>query len=447
MIGEAVFWFHPLVWWIGARMVEEREQACDEEVLSLGNEPQVYAEAILNVCKLYVESPLTCVAGVTGADLKRRIEAIMINRIGLRLNFAKKVALGAAAVAALAVPVVVGTMHARPLPAIAPPAVAAVPILSMVVEAPPAPQKALPKTVAKSEPMPVAPPVQPMPVFEVASIKSCAPGEQGGGGRSGGVGRGGGPDSQGPSPDRLNLVCQPVKSLVRMAYVMFAGGHRLPPGPLTPLEGGPGWLDTERYKIDAKAEGAPGQEMMRGPMLQALLEERFKLKTRHETREVPAYALLVAKNGPKMHASTEGCIPFDVAKLPRPGADMKMPSFCGLREFRRPAGEGAAEWRLFGSSMDEFSKVLGGDMDRIVVNKTGLAGVFDFRMQFAPDDTTPGLSFRGRGGDGAPPAPADASGGPSIFTAIQEQLGLKLESSKGMREFIVIDRIEKPTEN
>src|SRR5580700_10677985 len=73
MIVEALFWFHPLVWWIGARLMEERERACDEEVLQLGGEPQVYAEAILNVCRYYLESPLVCVSGVTGSDLKRRI--------------------------------------------------------------------------------------------------------------------------------------------------------------------------------------------------------------------------------------------------------------------------------------------------------------------------------------------------------------------------------------
>ena len=95
MIVEAIFWFHPLVWWIGARLVEERERACDEEVLSLGNEPQVYAEGILNVCKLYLESPLRCVSGVTGSDLKKRIQAILTGRVAGELNFAKRVALAA----------------------------------------------------------------------------------------------------------------------------------------------------------------------------------------------------------------------------------------------------------------------------------------------------------------------------------------------------------------
>ena len=70
MIVEAVFGFHPLVWWIGVRLVDERERACDEDVLRLGNERHVYAEAILNVCKYYLESPLVCVSGITGSDLK-----------------------------------------------------------------------------------------------------------------------------------------------------------------------------------------------------------------------------------------------------------------------------------------------------------------------------------------------------------------------------------------
>ena len=77
MIVEAMFWFHPLVWWIGVRLLEERERACDEKVLRPGNEPRDYAEGILNVCKLYVESPLVCMSGVTGSDLRKRIQAIL----------------------------------------------------------------------------------------------------------------------------------------------------------------------------------------------------------------------------------------------------------------------------------------------------------------------------------------------------------------------------------
>ena len=112
MAVETIFWFHPLVWWLGSRLVDERERACDEEVLRRGGDPNVYAEGILNVCKFYVESPLPCVPGVTGSDLKKRIEAIMRNRSALRLSFAKKAALATAAAAALTVPILVGMQAA-----------------------------------------------------------------------------------------------------------------------------------------------------------------------------------------------------------------------------------------------------------------------------------------------------------------------------------------------
>jgi VWFA-related protein len=148
MLVEAIFWFHPLVWWVGARLVEERERACDESVLSLGSEPRTYAEAILGVCELYVESPLACVSGVTGADLKKRIEAIMNNRIGLGLNFAKKLLLTSAGAMALAGPVIlgvlIGTGHVPMLRAQAP-----VP--------PPAPQIAVPLQTAQAVPVSAAP--------------------------------------------------------------------------------------------------------------------------------------------------------------------------------------------------------------------------------------------------------------------------------------------------
>jgi hypothetical protein len=108
MIVEALFWFHPLVWWIGARLVEERERACDEAVLRLGSKPHNYAEAILTICKSYLESPVSFVAGVTGPSLKKRIEAILSGRITQDLTFAKRFALTAAAIAALGVPVAVG---------------------------------------------------------------------------------------------------------------------------------------------------------------------------------------------------------------------------------------------------------------------------------------------------------------------------------------------------
>src|SRR6516165_6989775 len=117
MLIEAVFWFYPLVWWLGARLVEERERACDEAVLELGGERQVYAESILKTCEFCVEFPLACASGVTGADLKKRIVHIMSPRKAHRLNFSKKFLLSMFASAAIAAPMMFGLLHAAPGPA------------------------------------------------------------------------------------------------------------------------------------------------------------------------------------------------------------------------------------------------------------------------------------------------------------------------------------------
>src|SRR6266481_3146174 len=98
MVVEAIFWFHPLLWWIRTRLVEERERACDEEVLRGVSDPRIYAQGILNVCKFYLEAPVICVSGVTGSDLKKRIEKIMAHRVARKLNHGRKFVLAAAGI-------------------------------------------------------------------------------------------------------------------------------------------------------------------------------------------------------------------------------------------------------------------------------------------------------------------------------------------------------------
>src|SRR5579863_7658232 len=165
MLVEAIFWFHPLVWWIGKRMVEERERACDEEVLLSAGDPEVYAEGILNVCKLYVESPLACVSGVTGSNLKKRIRAIMTERVAGNLNFAKKLALTVAGMAALAAPVAIGVMHAPRL------------LAQSIPQSPPPPQMLAqnqPKPTSEPKP-PAQDPPKPEPAFDAASVRPVDP--------------------------------------------------------------------------------------------------------------------------------------------------------------------------------------------------------------------------------------------------------------------------------
>jgi bla regulator protein blaR1 len=250
MFVETVFWCHPLVWWIGKRMVEERERACDEEVLLLGSEPRDYAEGILNVCKLYVESPLACAAGVTGANLKRRIEAIMANRIGHRLNLARKATLAAIGLAAIGGPIVIGMLYAAPSRA-----------QSQLTGAP-------------------------QQSFEVASVKPAQPTGPGRGGRGGGVRT---------DPGMFAARNASLKGLIVEAYQMQA--YQI-------LEG-PNWLDSDTYDIEARADHSSGPERIR-LMLQALLKERFKLTFHRDTKVLPIYALVVAKGGPKFHALKDG---------------------------------------------------------------------------------------------------------------------------------------------
>ena len=418
MVVEAMFWFHPAVWWIGARLVEERERACDEEVLSLGGEPRIYAEGILNVCKLYAESPLVCVSGVTGSNLKKRIEVIMANRIVLRLNFAKKAVLAVAGICALAVPIVIGIINAPNIRA----------------------QSASAGT----------------PRFETVSIQpGCASlgveyRKSGDGARKTGA-------PAPPSPGSLNLNCSTVAGIIHAAYGTFASGRPLEPAnPLhyidaVPMSGGPAWLYTDKYQIRAKAPGDLGQEMMRGPMMQALLEDRFKLKVRHETRDVPAYALTVADAGPKMAPYLVDCIPnFVLPPLP-PGQKHCWEIGTGERKEANFTPHFAPDTVV--NDLDGFSLWLFAITDRPVLNKTGITGRFFMDLVFAPDQATPGalarlaiMARRNVGNTGASTAPPNPPG-PSIFTALQQQLGLKLEPITGPRDFIIIDHAERPTAN
>ena len=112
-VVEALFWFHPLVWFIKVRLIEEQERACDEEVLRLGGDPQVYAESILRICEFYLTSPLICVSGITGSNLKKRIEDIMRNRVALKLSLSRALLLAVAAIAALAGPIIVGIANVK----------------------------------------------------------------------------------------------------------------------------------------------------------------------------------------------------------------------------------------------------------------------------------------------------------------------------------------------
>jgi uncharacterized protein (TIGR03435 family) len=304
--------------------------------------------------------------------------------------------------------------------------------------------------------IPVAPGVRAqvkssLPKFEVASVKPGCGGSAppdtksvSGGGRQtkGGVAV--------TSPGRLNE-CRSLADLIHMAYVMYADaqfhpvwGPQFAAGP--PLEGGPAWVRTDQYQIIAKPGGVASREMMSGPMLQALLEDRFRLKIRRENRDIPVYALTVAKGGPKLQASPEGsCVPLPARQPGDPAVTLPPgQKFCKVMMGARKGPNTIMDAQA--TTLDEFSKLLVHLIDRPVIDKTGITGRFDIHLEFAIDESTPRFL---PGGDLAnvPAAPSDDPVGPAVFAAIQQQLGLKLEPTKGPGEFLVIDRVERPSAN
>lgn len=262
-----------------------------------------------------------------------------------------------------------------------------------------------------------------VPKFEVATIKlskNCAPGTRSGGN---------------PSPGRLTLKCQSLTSLIVEAYLRFADGRFTTQPRSEPISGGPAWASSDLYEINAKAEGVPSEEMMRGPMMQALLEDRFQLKIHRESKMIPVYALVVSSRGLKLLPFQEGsCNPVDRTRFPLPPADERN---CHARG-RRDGGNEIVDAQAM--NIEEFSKIfLGGALDRPVLDKTGIAGRFNFHMEYGIDQATDRLRSDGAG--------AGDPVGPSIFTAVQEQLGLKLVPDRGPHEYLVIDSAERPSEN
>jgi bla regulator protein blaR1 len=250
MLVQAVFWFHPFVWWIGARLIDERERACDEKVVAHGSAPQAYAEGILKVCEFYLESPLACSAGVTGSNLKKRIEEIMGHRIANQLNFAKKAFLFTVAVAAIAVPVVIGVMN---------------PVASQ----------------AQSQSLPPS-----LPQDVAANFKSTVftkdavfvPKQ---------------PNDEKTALFSLNgclyIRNVPLKGLIAYAYGLQD----------FQISDTPEWANTQKYDLSLKVADTPANAPAR-EAVQKLLLEQFKLVVHREIKDAAVYDLVLADGGLKL---------------------------------------------------------------------------------------------------------------------------------------------------
>ena len=438
--AQCVFWFHPLAWWLSRKISGLAELACDAAVLEKVNDPAGYSRILLEFADAVNRAgrrvALPGLAMATSSGMDRRIDGVFELSSGkLRRLSRPGVLLGLIGVPAMCLAATMGLGESEdslPRPFIAP----IVPAPLPVTEPAPVQQAAVSKMVARQSKAPQAvtqsAPAA-APKFEVVSVKPCKDG--GTGGRNGGGNQ---------SPGTLRVSCQPVKDLIRDAYDLLAGG-RLPRGFISrnsrtvPIEGGPGWINSDRYNIDAKTEGPATDEMMRGPMMRTLLEDRFQLKIHRETRQGPVYELRAAQGGPKLEPVEYGkCTPvedFDFRKL-APG--QKPPLLCNGAMVQ------SGKLVFFAMSIADFCQNLTWNaLDRPVIDKTGIAGKFNFRIEFAPDEATP--QFLPANGD--PAGAASEPAGPSIFTALQQQLGLKVERATGPVEFLVIDHIERPAEN
>jgi uncharacterized protein (TIGR03435 family) len=387
MVVEAVFWFHPLVWFLGTRLMDERERACDEEVLRAGNQPCVYAEGVLKVCELYLQSPLRCMSGVTGSNLTTRIKSIAAGRIGRDLSFSRKTILVTAGTIALAVPIAAGVIHGTP---------------------------------AQSS----------KPSFEVASIKpwkltnpDSREGQL--------LAHGGDPFDGRMNPNgRLTATAVTLRRLISWAYNVRTER----------IAGGPAWVDSERYDIEAKApDGAmrAGEVSVRYEqmhlMLQSLLSERFGLKLHTDPKEFPVYALVVAKNGPKLQKADRDC------SSPLTGSEVLCHGFTGGGPRVGQTGQSV--------TMVEVAAFLTPHLDRPVVDRTGISGMFDLKfppwnpyLQGVPEGATQdGNSREGKA--------VDFNSVPTLFTLVEQQFGLKLEGSRAKLDTLVIDSAQIPAKN
>jgi bla regulator protein blaR1 len=327
MIVEALFWFYPVVWWLGRRLVEERERACDEAVLGLGGRPQVYAEGILKICEFCVQSPLACVSGVTGAGLKKRIVRIMSQRVAKNLSVGTILLLAAIAAAAIGGPILFGLSSAPQLRAQTP------------------------------MPLPAS--------FESAAITPNTSGGMHGFARVQ------------EHPGTFN-----AKNMNTAMLVSFAYGVKL-----FQVSGGPAWINTARYNITAKWDPTQGEQWQKLPrdqrdvpfrlMLQSLLADRFKLQVRHEAQVSPVYALVVAESGSKLQEAKPGDANSEQGTGGVTGGLVRSNHTTALMGWGKFSGQAL--------TTADIANALSMQVGRVVVDETGLKGTYDITLQWTPD--------------------------------------------------------------
>jgi uncharacterized protein (TIGR03435 family) len=377
-VACAIYWVHPGAWWIAHRLRTERELACDDRVLRAGIDVGHYASLLLEFAYSLRVDTASALAVTMAAphQLEGRLRALLDSDRNRQAPTLLSGAAAATIAAALVGAIATARLGESHVEAFAP---APVPLLQ--IQNPPRQS------------------------FEVASVKPNKSAETGG-------------FIQRMRGGTFNVGNQTLLQLIRFAY----GVQGLQ------LVGAPEWMATERFDIVAKAAAdippaAPGQPLPEAVMLRSLLEDRFRLAMHRETREMPMYALVVARIdrrlGPQIRRpANDYCAQRAKEAATAPPPPMGTGPVCGIRGNSTELTAGAF-------SMDGFTRFLTGEAGRVVVDRTGLTGGWDFELKWSPPNT-----------------PNPDPDRPSIFTALQEQLGLRLEATTGPVEVLVIDRLE-----
>ena len=442
-IVQAAIWFQPLMWMVRRRLREEQELACDDRVLDAGGRPSAYARLLLDWdAGLIGRDSLIAIGMAQRSCLKRRLYALL--DLNTRRDAVSRVRTRATLIFGLAVtlPLAAFDLDRTPAPnrhaaiqaapaasptapggALLTPPASPAPRQAAVAAMPPeqaAPRQLALATRAPSD-LPPAEAASPVPaqspipdsqvVFEVASVKHGPPGDYSAGGNGGGPGT--------SKPTRWSVENYPMSSLLSIAYGVAS--YQL---------SGPGWLIDERFTVEAKVPEGATKEQLKF-MLRNLLIERFKLSAHMETREYSGYQLVVGKGGPKLAVSPGEDKPD--ADPDKPAAPFQwkndkdgFPELPPGRHYSMAISSGRARWRFADISMQGFASMLEDRQGYPIVDATGLTGKYDFEIFWAYP-----------GSDGS------IESGPSLSAAVQEQLGLKLESKRIPLDTVVIDHLEK----
>lgn len=412
MLVEIVCWFHPAVWWVGAKLVDERERACDEHVLRVCGEPEVYAQGILNVCKRYVESPLLCVSGVSGSDLRKRVTAIMAGRVGVRMTVVRQAALGLAAVLSLAAPLLAGLVEH--------PQQSATRFDAVTI-----------KPCADSDPKPVLGPTR--PGFRNAAAPHAAM----------------------VTPGHVLWSCATLAQLIPQAYTdterpllnTTTTLQREDDYQPSYVKGGPSWARTDRFTIEAKAPAdmtaavlgnSPGRAVQvfspaMSHALRQVLQDSFHVVVDRASSEVDLYAMSVGPGGlnsqlmappvPGDCQTIEQYAAATAANPDRPVAERIAagnPRICG-RSFSVMDDQGYFS-EFTSVTLDVFARFISDRLGYVVVDRTGAKGLFNIKMR----EGTLGM--------------ADPEG---FYLAQIQTLGLRVQKVRGQAEHLVIKSVQR----